>query len=252
MVLLLLLIPLLVVISSILIYQFNGRKEFIKFDLVQFLYAFFFVPVMFIWLKSLLFYLLKRELDLSLSVTEIFVADTSFSVIFLFLYAFIVIHSLTKSFELKRYRDPLYDLMQDSEFFHLWVSHLVFNFGMMLVIGGISITNLFIPMATMVHRPFFYFLLGIGLLFGIALFVSIWLSNFSANFVRVMKIFYGMMFSVHAILYIAYGPSFDNRYGIYWVTLIALGAFMFCSLFFERFEKPMNFIQKLHYKFFKT
>lgn len=252
MVLLLLLIPLLVVLSSILIYQYNGRKEFIKFDLVQFLYAFFFVPVMFVWLKSLLFYLLKRELDFRLSVTEVFVADTAFSVIFLFLYAFIVIHSLTKSFELKRYRDPLYDLMKDSEFFHLWVSHLVFNFGMMIVVGCISITNLFIPMATTIHQPFFYFLLGIGLVFGVALFVSIWLSNFSANFMRIMKIFYGMMFSIHAILYIATGPSFDNRYGIFWATLLALGAFMFCSLFFERFEKPMNIIQRLHYKFFKT
>ncbi len=252
MVMFLVLIPMLVVISSILIYQFNGRKEFVKFDLVQFLYAFFFVPVMFIWLKSLLFYLLRRELDLHLSVTDIFAADTAFSVMFLFLYAFIVIHSLTKSFELKREHDPLYDLMKDSEYFHLWISHIVFNFGMTLIVSVLSVTNLFIPITTTINHPFFYMLLSFGLIFGIALFVFTWLSNFSANFVRVMKIFYGVIFTIHVGLYITIYPGFDNRYGIFWVTVTALSSFMFCSLFFERFERPMNWIQRLHYKFFKS
>ena len=247
-----LLIPLLVVISSILIYQYNGRKEFIRFDLVQFVYAFLFVPVMYVWLKNLLFYLLRRELDLHLSINQIFAADTVFSVIFMFMYAFIVIHSLTKSFELKREKDPLYDLTKDSEFFHLWVSHVVFNFGMTLIIAIISITNIFVPMATEANKPVFYAMLGGGIVLGIVLFVSIWLSNFSANFLRVMKLFYGLVFTFHVGMYFSFNPSFDNTHGIFWITLMALSAFMFCTLFFERYEKPMNLIQKLHYKFFKS
>lgn len=250
--LIILLLPLLVVISSVLIYQYNGRREFIRFDLVQFVYAFLFVPVMYVWLKNLLFYLLRQELDLNLSVAQIFAADTAFSVLFMFMYAFIVIHSLTKSFELKRERDPLYDLTKDSEFLHLWVSHLVFNFGMTLIISIISFTNIFIPLVTDINKPVFYAMLIGGIILGIGLFVSVWLSNFSANFVRVMKLFYGLFFTLHVGMYFIFNPSFNNTHGIFWVTLMALSAFMFCTLFFERYERPMNWIQKLHYKFFKA
>jgi hypothetical protein len=210
------------------------------------------VPIMFVWLKSLLFYLLKRELFVHVSVTEMFVIDTAFSVLFMFLSAFVVIHSLTKSFELKRFRDPLYDIMKDSEFFHLWVSHLVFNFGIAIVVSCVSITNIFIPMTNTIHMPFFWFLVGAGIVMGMALFVSIWLSNFSANFVRLMKLLYGLLFSLHAVLYLVLTPGFNNQYGIFWTVLMGLGAFVFCSLFFERFEKPMSWLERLHYKFFKT
>lgn len=102
------LVPTFAILSSLYLYQHTGKREILKFDLVQFVYAFILAPIVYIWLKSFLFVFLVSELNLHLSVTDLFIADTVLTIIFLYVFAFLVIHSLTKSFELKRLRDPFY------------------------------------------------------------------------------------------------------------------------------------------------
>lgn len=95
-------IPLLTLVSGVLLYGQHGKKEFLKLDFVQFMYSFVIAPVMFVWLKSFLFFILRNELNFRLSISEIFIVDTIYSTLVMFIFAFVVIHSLTKSFNLKR------------------------------------------------------------------------------------------------------------------------------------------------------
>ena len=145
---------------------------------------------MFIWLKSFLYYVLRQEIDTKLTMNEIFVIDTLYSVLAIFIYAFIVIHSLTKSFELKRYVDPLYDVFSHSEALHLWISHTALYVGSMGLFSVISMANAVVPVEVATSRLIFYILLGVGLFCGTVGFGAIWLSNFTENsvFLRIMKL----------------------------------------------------------------
>ena len=51
-------------LSALALYRKNGRREILKFDVVQFWYAFVLVPVLFVWFKSFLFFTLRDELNL--------------------------------------------------------------------------------------------------------------------------------------------------------------------------------------------
>ena len=56
----LVLLPVAMILGSLLAYRFNGRREILRFDLVQFLYAFILTPLTFVWGKVLLFLLVKK------------------------------------------------------------------------------------------------------------------------------------------------------------------------------------------------
>ncbi|EKD43989.1 MAG: hypothetical protein ACD_72C00045G0003, partial [uncultured bacterium] len=53
---LLIIIPLLSLLASLGLYRYNGKKEILRFDLVQFFYAFILMPMIYIWFKSFLFF----------------------------------------------------------------------------------------------------------------------------------------------------------------------------------------------------
>ena len=127
---LLLLVPLLTGIFGMLIYRFqDGKKQLFKLDLVQFIYLFVMSPALFVWLKTFLFYLLRNELDLSLTINDVFVIDTVYSIGGFYLFGAISMHTLTKTFWLRRHHDPEFDIYHLSEYFHLWWTHLAMTTG---------------------------------------------------------------------------------------------------------------------------
>ncbi len=243
-------VPLAAILSAFLIYRKTGRRDFLKFDLVQFIYAFIIAPLMFIWLKSFLYYLFRQEAGLSLSMDEIFVIDTLFSVISLFVYAFVVIHSLTKSFELKRYVDPLYDVFSHSEALHLWISHTGMYTGVMTLFSLISLANVFVPAEIETSRAIFYGSLAMGYLTGVFGFAGIWLSNFTDNpiFLKIMKFFIALFFILHVAAYFLFDPSFNASNIVYWMIFMAYLAMTSASYIFERSERASSWFERFHHK----
>lgn len=251
--LVLLLVPTLAVISALYLYQHTGKKEILKFDLVQFAYAFVIAPIIYVWLKSFLFTLLVRELNLHLSVTDIFIADTVYTILFLYFFAFIIIHSLTKSFSLKRSRDPFYDIFQMSEFFHMITSHVVFYVGGAILFTLLSTINIFFPVTSATNNMLFYTSLFLGLVFGFIVYVGLLLTDddFEEKYPRFemfIELLFGALFILDVGLYFYFRPEFDLGRVMYWVSLMAFAGFIVSSLLIERSQKLVAVLKRLHYK----
>lgn len=246
MIILFFLIPLLAVFSSIALFGYNGRREFLKLDFTQFFYAFILSPILFIWGKSFLFFLLRNELDLNLSLGEIFLLDSAFSAVFLYVFAFVVIHSLTKTFHLKRTKDPLYDMFEHSEFYHQELSHLAIYAGGMLLITLLSVVNLFVPLVIEHIKWQFYLILVSGTVTGALTFLGIWLFEATdPSFMRLMKLCFGFFFLVHVTLYFVLDPAFNAHYGFYWAIFMSFLTTVIISLFAERPEKKKGVLDRI-------
>jgi len=241
-------IPLFAIASAVFLYRLNGKKEFIKLDVVQFFYAFVMAPAFFVWIKSFLFIILRTEIDLRLSTTNLFVIDTFLSVLFLYVYGFVVIHALTKSFSLRRSRDPLYDIFAHSEFFHLWLTHLIVFVGTIMLIAIIATFNLLFPLVIEVPRWGFYLLSTSGLVTGVFFFLVVWLSDpkqDGANFMRLMKLLFGIYFLIHLVQYFLFLPSFSAEYSVYWWSLGASVGLVLCSLFVYRSMRAQTWFERI-------
>ena len=241
-------IPLFAIIMIVLLYRLNGSKEILRFDLVQFLYAFVIAPVMFVWGKSFFYLLLRTELDVKLSQSDLFFFDTLFSVFSMYVFAFVVIHSLTKSFKIKALRDPLHDIFHHSEYFHLWLSHIVTFFGGMTLLSFFAIANVFFPLEVNISRFLFHLLTTSGVLGGIFIFIAIWLSDpkqIGANFMRLMKLLFAFFFMIHVIVFFVFDPSYGAEYTLFWVSLIVFATLVTCSLFVYRSTRAKNIVEQV-------
>jgi len=236
---LLLSIPFVSSVLGILIYRFqDGKRQVFHLDLVQFFYLFILSPTLFIWAKSFLFFLLRDELELGLSVAELFMVDTFFSVLSFFLFISVAFHTLTKTFRIKRDHDPHFDVYHLSEYFHLWWSHLSMWAGGIVLASFFSILNLFFPSLTSGSKLQFYLELGLAFVTGIVAFFAVWMSDpKQGNFMRLMKIIFGIFFLIHVILYFAFDPKFNLSQAVYWFVFVVLLAAVICSSFFERYER---------------
>lgn len=247
------LVPTLAILSSLYLYQHTGKREILKFDLVQFVYAFILAPVVYVWLKSFLFVFLAQELNLHLSVTDLFIADTIYTIIFLYVFAFLVIHSLTKSFELKRVRDPFYDIFQHSEFFHLLTSHVILYLGAVLLITIISTVNVFIPLEVASNMIVFYVSIILGFIVGIITYTAILLTDdeFDKMYPR-FEMFVELVFIIAFLydvgLYFYFRPGFNLHFGMYWFVFMIFGGFITGSLILDRSEKIVKHLKRFHYK----
>jgi hypothetical protein len=171
--------------------------------------------------------------------------DTGFSVVAMFIFAFVMVHSLTKSFNLKLYKDPLHDLFLHSEYFHLWLTHLVLFIGMMVLVTFFSIVNLYIPLEIYAAKEVFLGFLGLSWVIGLFGFMAVWMSDIEqANFMRIMKLCFAFFFLIHVLVYFFYDPSFSMRYGVYWFGLMMFAAASTVSLFAEKSERATSFIQR--------
>jgi len=242
-------IPLLTITSALVMYRFNGRRQMLKFDLIQFIYGFIVSPILFVCFKSFAFVLVKNELGLSLSINQLFLLDTIVSVILLYIYGFVVIHSLTTSFKLVLLKDPLADLFEYSEYFHLWLSHVVIWVGSALLLSIISIANIFFPFSFGPSKPLFFTSLGIATVVGVMIFISTLLSDpQQRNYLRIMKLLFGIFFFVHAGIYFAFDPAWNMPYILYWSTFTIFTTLVTCSLFAHRSQRATNFFNRFKYK----
>lgn len=247
------LIPTLAILSAVYLYQHTGKREILKFDLVQFVYAFVLMPIVYVWLKSFLFVFLVKELNLHLSVTDIFIFDTAYTLIFLYVFAFSVIHSLTKSFELKRSRDPFYDIFQHSEFFHMLASHAPMYIGGPILFTILSTINVFIPLTTVSNMMGLYACIVSGFLFGIFIFVSLLLTDDDfeekhPRFEMFIELVYITIFIYNIALYFLFHPKFNLGHGMYWFAFFCLTGFIVGSFILERSPRTVKFFQRFHYK----
>ncbi len=245
------LIPLLAIGTSIGIYQLNGKKEVLKLDLVQFFYAFVLAPILFVWTKSVLFFILNSEVTISLTDGEIFLFDTMYSTLFIYVFAFIVMHSLTKSINLKVGRDPFHDIFKHSEYFHLWISHVVAFLGIAVLVSILGLVNSIFPLELALSHYFVYGFSVSGFLSGLGIFLGIWLSDPKqerADFMRLMKIMYGVFLILHIIFYFVFSPGFDTSHAIYWSSSSLFAAFVICSFFAYKSETAQTVFEKISNK----
>jgi hypothetical protein len=231
------LIPLFAILSGFLIYRHNGRREFMQLDLIQFLYTFILAPLFFLWAKTFIFFLLRSEATISLSTGQLFTIDTAFSLFLFYMYAFIVMHSLTKTFRLNTERDPLYDLFHHSEYIHLWLTHIVTGIGSMVLLIILAIVNIYFPLLVAMSKPVFYLVCAAGILAGSVSFVGLWLTDPRQNgrrYMRLMKLAIGISFIILTTAYFIVTPSFDSRYGLYWFIFFTFSTMLVWSFFTYR------------------
>lgn len=252
------LLPVLILVSSVVMYRFSGKREIFKMDMTQFLYTFILGPVAYVWMKSFLFFLLRNELNLALTIGEYLRIDTLFSVLFLFLYAFVVIHSLTKSFHLATEKDDVYDFFAKSEYFHMDFSHYGIFLGIILLGLLLGLANLFFPFPSQViAKTSFYGVLIFSALVGLLAQTGLYYyrSN-NTHFLRLMKFFLGLGFMILAMGYIILEPNFNSLYLVYWSLLSTTVSMVAVSLFSEQKEDDGKLIPfRLNFskmKFFKN
>jgi len=231
-VLLLFLLPIVVLSSGIFVYKFQGKKDLLHLDLVQFFYTFILAPLLFVWFKIFFFSLMQTG---GVSNFEIlFIADTIFSLIMLYIYAFVVMHSLTKTFRLKSI-DPLYNLFYHSEYIHLWLSHLVMGIGGMGLLVILALFNLILPGPFQLTQSEFWLSLSVSFLLGILGFLAIMMADpkqkVHVSYMRLMKMIMGASFLVLSLGYFIIGPNLKANYIVYWLILLFFTGMIVTGLF---------------------
>ncbi|MBD3250396.1 MAG: hypothetical protein GF381_02400 [Candidatus Pacebacteria bacterium] len=246
-----LILPFIIIFFSLLIYRFTGRRMFLKMDLVQMIYAFFTSPLLFIWAKHLIY---QFFFDDQLKIAQVsfglwFWLDTSFSVAFLLLYAFIIIHFVTKNFEIRRYKDEQFNILDFSEQLHLWVSHVGIYLGTMVLSALLALFNLFFPLPVEQNIFVFWFVPWLGVVLGVIVYLGIWLSNFTQGpFLKVIKLGIAIQTSVLTATYLIIRPAVSPIYFVYWFILTISVSVFLTSIFLEKSDRLMQWAEKLHHK----
>lgn len=246
----LILLPLLTYISVVFLYRFSGKKTFLHFDLVQFIYAFFIYPLIYVWGKQFIYYLVRSELGVSISIGQWIVIDTIFSLIFMFFYGFGIIHSLTKTFALEIERDPLFDLFAQSEYFHEFLSHAGMYSGIVLVLAVLGSVNAIFPFLINENKPILYLFVVLGVLAGLLMYIGFFImTNIDSNkYKRLMRLLVGLAFTLQMVTFYVLNPDFSIQYIFYWTCLFMFAScvlsFFFINpskrfgVFFEKKLKP--------------
>ncbi len=245
----LVLLPVAMILGSLLAYRFNGRREILRFDLVQFLYAFILTPLTFVWGKVLLFLLVKNGLNVGTSEMTYLLLDSTFSLVFLYVFGFELLHSLTKSVSLQVSRDPLYNIFDHLEYFHLWLTHLIIFGGGMLLLAILGIANVFFALDVHLAQSVFYTILTTGLLTGGLMFLGIWLSDprqeKGFHFMRIMKFLIGLLFIAHVVVYFLFEPRLQSSQVLFWWSAFNFTALVFASFMSYRSRRAKNWLEKV-------
>lgn len=239
----LVLVPIFTTLIGMLAYRMQGKeREIFRLDIVQFVYLFVLSPTMFVWLKTFLFYLMRTELGGALSLNEMFIIDTIFTVIAIFVMAGISIHTLTKTFWIKRHHNPQFDLYRLSEYFHLWWSHIVIWLGAMILGSFVALANVFVPFPLELPKAGFYLLQLVATLSGVAFFLAIWMSDPKiGHFMRLMKLLLVFFSVLHIIVYFVFDPKFNSHYVGYWISTAIFVTAAGVGSFFDRHERMSRF-----------
>jgi len=190
-------------------------------DLVQFIYAFFLTPTMLIWIKTVVFFNLESGLNIT-DQEDKFLIDTIITTLSFFIYAFVVIHSLTKTFAIKKAKDPLVDIFEHSEYFHLWLSHIVTYSSGLLIILSMGVINMYKPILIFSNKSNLYLGIAIGLVLSLLFYyaLAIYKVESQKRFDRVMKLqiylyTFGLMTG-----YLIFRPKYSPQYTLFWCSIM--------------------------------
>jgi hypothetical protein len=213
-------LPVILLLFAFLTRRFGGKKELLKMDLVQFVYAFVIAPAIIIWVKTVVFFNLNKELGVSLDIEDTFVIDTVLTIISLYIFSFIVIHSLTKSFEIKKTQDPLFDIFNHSEYFHLWLSHIITYSGGLLIMLFLAELNLFFPLILISSRPGLYLAIFVGIALGLLFYYAMWTYRVKEQnkFNRVIKFQVYIYTLLILTSYLVMQPNYSISYAMFWCS----------------------------------
>jgi len=216
----LMLLPIGILVTGFLIYRFVGKKELLKMDLVQFIYAFIITPTLIIWIKTVVFYNLNSAGIYDQE--DKFFVDTLITVVLLFFFAFMVIHSLTKTFAIKKNKDPLFNVFEHTEYFHMWLSHLATLSTALLTMFIVGNLNIFFPLLSLQANINLYLGIAVGILFGFLFYQVLFVNKVEKQqkFDRVMKLQTYIYTFLIVTAYIIFRPKFDPAYSIYWCTVL--------------------------------
>lgn len=248
MAIMLFLIPLFAVLSGLLIYRHNGRRQFLQLDLIQFLYTFILAPLFFLWVKTFVFFLLRSEASVSLTVGQMFIIDTVVSLLSFYMYAFVVMHSLTKTFRINTEKDPLYDLFHHSEYIHLWLSHIVTAIGTMVLLLVLAAVNIFFPLTIAMSKLVFYLVCLAGIGVGGISFVGLWLTDprqDGRRYMRLMKLAIGISFVLLVSAYFLLNPNFVAAYSLFWFVFFVFSTMLVLSFFSYRSLRVNDLLTRL-------
>lgn len=230
-------------ILGIVSYKFQGKRAIFSIDFIQFVYLFVLAPAIFIWWKSFIFFSLRDDLLQGMSVSQYFVLDTFLSVIYLYLFGVLAIHTITKVLWLAKHKDPLADIFKISEYFHLWWSHVILFVGAFVLITLISFMNLAFPInidSSVISR---LVMLIAGTLFGVLLYLGVWMADPKQqrrSFMKLMHMCYIICFLIHLFVYLWLTPVFHLQYSLFWINFFAMFTTVFGIAFLPRSTKAVQ------------
>ncbi len=243
---LLLIIPILTLILGLILYRFTGSRQFLQLDLIQFIQAFIYMPIILIWSKSFLYFILSNEIDIRFSPRDYIFFDTALSVILFYIFAFVVLHSLTKTFSLRKQQDPLVDLFEISEYFHLRISHIIMYGGAVVIFTFFSFLNLLVPLSVELSKTAFLGIIFTGIFCGVVSFLTI--LNYNPEdivFMKIIKLFVGGSTVLHSILFLLIDTTWSGTHSLYWFIFMIFLTTSTCLLFTYRSRKAKNIAEKL-------
>ena len=218
-------------------------------DLVQFIYAFLIFPVGYVWLKNFIYILLRNEIGVNLSLGEWFTIDTVFTIFFMYFYAFGIMHALTKTFSLHLNRDPLYDIFDNSKYFHEFLSHIGMYAGIILLITLLSLVNSAFPIIIENKKSTMYLVIGAAWATGFLGYIGMFFSTDKgfqySKYKRIMKLIFGFCFLVQALFYFFLHPSFTLQYSAFWFVFIALTSIIVSMFVFNPTKRFGKILQRL-------
>ncbi len=235
-------------VVGLVLYRFQGRKDLIHLDIVQFCYIFFFYPLFFVWLKSFVYVQLKSMIGINLSPSEYFVIDTTVATVGLYLYGIVAMKGLTKTLFLVRQKNPLMDLFPHTEYIHLWISHVAIFIGVVAILSVLSIVNLLFPFQVPESDLTNMLTVGLGIAFGLCLYIVLLLSNPQQDHFRLLKtvkLLFGSVFSLFVAVYLIMSPPLSPSYSLYWFSLFLFATFVVCSFFSYKSPRANSFMERI-------
>lgn len=231
------------------IYRFSGKKEILQMDLVQFIYAFVIYPIGYIWLKNFIYILLRDEIGAKLTLGQWVTIDTGFTIVFMYFYAFGIIHALTKTFSLNLNRDPFYDMFDDSKYFHEFFSHVGMYVAVIVVVTILSLLNGIFPFSFENKKIVMDSLVGVAWFTGFLTYLGAFFftdKGFQySKYKRIMKLTFGLCFLVEVIFYYFFRTQFTLAHGGYWFVFIMLTSTIVSMFIFSPGRRFGKLLQRL-------
>lgn len=235
-------------VLGFVLYRFQGRKDLVHLDIVQFCYIFFFYPLFFVWLKSFVYVQLKPMIGVEISPSEYLVIDTTVATVGLYLYGIVAMKGLTKTLFLIRQKNPLVDLFPHTEYIHLWISHIAIFIGVVAILSVLSIVNLLFPFQVNESDLVNIVTASLGAAFGVCLYIVLLLSNPKQDHFRLLKtikLMFGLVFTIFVVAYLIFSPPLSTSFSLYWFSLFLFATFVVCSFFSYKSQRANSFMERI-------